>query len=124
MPTDNANGKICYIEIPAVDPAAAAAFYKAVVGWEIRERGDGAVAFNDSVGQVSGTWTTSRKAVAETGVLVYIMCDDIEATIRSIVANGGEITQPVGLDAPELTARFRDPSGNIFGLYQEPAPKS
>ena len=124
MPTDYANGKICYIDIPANDPAAAAAFYKAVFAWEIRERGDGAVAFNDTVSQVSGTWTTSRKAVTETGILVYIMCDDIEATIRSVVANGGEITQPVGLDAPELTARFRDPSGNIFGLYQEPAPKS
>jgi hypothetical protein len=25
----------------------------------------------------------------------------------------------VGADAPEITARFRDPAGNIIGLYQE-----
>lgn len=48
------------------------------------------------------------------------MVDDIGATIESIVAHGGEIVQPVGADAPEITARFRDPGGNVLGLYQEP----
>jgi hypothetical protein len=38
-----------------------------------------------------------------------------------IVANGGEIVQQIGVDAPEITARFRDPAGNVIGLYQEPA---
>jgi predicted enzyme related to lactoylglutathione lyase len=38
-----------------------------------------------------------------------------------VVANGGEIAQPIGVDAPEITARFRDPSGNVIGLYQHPA---
>ena len=28
--------------------------------------------------------------------------------------------QPIGADAPEVTARFRDPAGNVIGLYQEP----
>jgi hypothetical protein len=28
--------------------------------------------------------------------------------------------QPIGADLPEITARFRDPAGNVFGLYQEP----
>jgi hypothetical protein len=26
--------------------------------------------------------------------------------------------QPIG-DAPEITARFRDPAGNIVGLFEE-----
>jgi hypothetical protein len=30
------------------------------------------------------------------------------------------VVQPIGADAPEITARFADPAGNIFGLYQEP----
>jgi hypothetical protein len=29
--------------------------------------------------------------------------------------------QPVGGDPGELTARFRDPGGNVLGLYQEPS---
>ena len=42
-------------------------------------------------------------------------------TLDVIVANGGEIVQPIGVEAPEITARFRDPSGNVIGLYQQPA---
>jgi hypothetical protein len=29
--------------------------------------------------------------------------------------------QDVGGDPGEITARFRDPFGNVLGLYQEPA---
>ena len=49
------------------------------------------------------------------------MVDSVAATIDAVVANGGEIAQPIGVDAPEITARFRDPSGNVIGLYQQPA---
>jgi len=27
--------------------------------------------------------------------------------------------QEIGGDAPEITARFKDPAGNILGLYQQ-----
>jgi len=33
----------------------------------------------------------------------------------------GEIEQGIGAHLPEITAQFRDPAGNVFGLYQEPA---
>jgi predicted enzyme related to lactoylglutathione lyase len=52
--------------------------------------------------------------------LIYIMADSAAAAVDAIVANGGEIVQPIGADAPEITARFRDPAGNIFGVYQQP----
>ena len=102
-----ASGKICYVEIPAMDIDRSAAFYGAVFGWEIRRRGDG-VAFNDTVNQVSGAWVTGRKAVAEVGLLVYIMVFDMDAAIKAVIANGGRIVQPVGADVPEITARFAD----------------
>ncbi len=49
-----------------------------------------------------------------------IMVDSIAATLEAILAGGGEVAQPIGADAPEITARFRDPAGNIPGLYQQP----
>jgi predicted enzyme related to lactoylglutathione lyase len=116
-----AHGKICYIEIPALDIAVSAAFYTKVFGWRIRQRGDGSTAFDDGVGQVSGTWIQGRPPASTPGLLVYIMVDDVAATLDLLVAAGGEIVQPIGLDAPEITARFRDPAGNVLGLYQEPA---
>ncbi len=120
MPPTLANGKICYIEIPATDIARSAEFYRRAFGWNIRQRGDGATAFDDAVNEVSGTWVTGRSAATDPGLLIYIMVDSVAATLDVVVANGGEVVQPIGVDAPEITARFRDPAGNVIGLYQEP----
>jgi len=121
MPPTLANGKICYIEMPAVDIERSADFYAKVFGWSTRKRGDGHLAFDDTTGQVSGTWVTGRPPSPNPGLLIYIMVDDVNATIEAINANGGEIVQPVRADAPEITARFRDPGGNVLGLYQQPS---
>jgi hypothetical protein len=48
------------------------------------------------------------------------MVDSVAATIDAVIGHGAEIVQPIGADAPEITARFRDPGGNVIGLYQEP----
>jgi hypothetical protein len=124
MPPTLANGKICYLEIPAIDIARSAAFYEAVFGWEPRIRGDGATAFDDGAGEVSGAWVTGRPPSPAPGLLIYVMVDSVEETVRKVVAGGGEIVQPVGADAPEITARFRDPGGNVIGLYEEPGEPS
>jgi len=113
-----ANGKICYIEVPALDIRRSSAFYEKVFGWQVRQRGNGSIAFDDTTGQVSGTWVTGRKPAAP-GLLIYIMVDSVAKTCEAVVANGGEIVQPVGGDAPEITARFRDPGGNVIGLYEQ-----
>ena len=114
------NGKICYIEIPAVDVFLSAGFYKKIFGWQIRERSNGQIAFDDTINEFSGTWVVGRSPTTEPGLLIYIMVDSVTSTIKAIIANGGKIVQPLGADARETTARFSDPAGNIFGLYQDP----
>ncbi len=121
MPPTIANGKICYVEIPATDVPRSADFYRAVFGWNVRTRGDGATAFDDTTGEVSGAWVTGRPPSPQPGLLLYVMVDSVAATLEAVVANGGVVVQPIGVDAPEITARFRDPGGNVVGLYQEPA---
>ncbi|OLE67337.1 MAG: glyoxalase [Bacteroidetes bacterium 13_1_20CM_4_60_6] len=118
------HGKICYLEIPAIDINISASFYKEVFGWKTRTRGDGAVAFDDGVGEVSGTWVLGRKPSTEVGLLISIMVDSVAAMVEAVVAHGGKIVQPIGGDAPEITARFTDPAGNVLGLYQEPAQEN
>jgi predicted enzyme related to lactoylglutathione lyase len=71
---------------------------------------------------VSGAWVTGRPPSPDPGLLVYVMVDDVAATVELVKENGGEIVQEIGVDAPEITARFRDPAGNVIGLYQEPNP--
>ena len=72
------------------------------------------------MGQVSGAWRMGRPASGTPGLLIYVMVDDAAATCTTIAAHGGEIVQPIGMDAPEVTARFKDPSGNVLGLYEQP----
>lgn len=112
------NGKICYLELPSRNIDESSAFYHAVFDWKIRQRGNGMMAFDDGVGEVSGVWRRDRNPSTEIGMLVHIMVDDIEVTIQKITEQGGTIVQPVGMDAPEITAWFRDLSGNVMGLYQ------
>src|SRR5450432_1019500 len=119
-PRTLANGKICYIEMPTTDVARSAEFYKQVFGWNVRQRGDGKTAFDDTTGQVSGSWVVGRPPASTPGLMVYIMVDSVAAALEQVVAHGGQMVQPIGADAPGITARFRDPGGNVIGLYQEP----
>jgi predicted enzyme related to lactoylglutathione lyase len=123
MPATPTNGKICYIEMPATDVARSAAFYENVFGWRIRKRGDGATAFDDATGQVSGAWRLGRPPSGTPGLLIYVMVDSVEQSMEKVNRAGGEIVQEIGGDPGEITARFRDPAGNVIGLYQEPPSK-
>jgi hypothetical protein len=120
VPPTLSNGKICYIEIPALDVRRSAEFYGRVFGWQVRQRGDGSTAFDDGVGEVSGTWVTGRPPAAAPGFMIYVMVDSVAVTLDAVIAHGGEVVQPIGADAPEITARFKDPAGNVIGLYQQP----
>jgi predicted enzyme related to lactoylglutathione lyase len=113
-----ADGKICYLVIPAIDVEASAAFYESVFGWNIRRRGAGDISFDDSAGEVSGAWATGMTPQPDAGISIHIMVYDMKASLEKIVAHGGKITEQVDPNASEVTAKFRDPAGNIFGLYQ------
>jgi predicted enzyme related to lactoylglutathione lyase len=112
-------GKICYLEIPAVDVAQSAEFYQRAFGWGIRQRGDGATAFDDTVGGVSGVWVLGREPVGESSLMVYIMAASAEKAREAVIAAGGAIARPVDPNEREVHFTFRDPAGNVLGVYQQ-----
>jgi hypothetical protein len=116
------NGRICYIEIPATNVESSATFYTGVFGWKVRVRADGERAFDDADGAVSGSWVLGRPPAATPGVLVYIMVEAIDATLGRVIAAAGQVvTGLTPLSARgEAFATFRDPAGNLLGLYQGP----
>jgi len=116
------DGKICYLEIPANDVDASAAFYEKVFAWKSRLRGDGHRAFDDTTGAVSGSWVKGRPPSREAGILTYVMVDRIDATLKKVAAAGGRVATPVTPIGPsgDAFATFLDPAGNLLGLYQEP----
>ena len=113
------HGKICYLEIPADDVAVSSRFYADIFDWQLRHHDDGTLAFDDGVGEVSGTWVTDRPPMSEPGIVAYVMVDDAAACVGRIAAAGGEIVRDYDPKAAEKTAWFRDPGGNVLGIYQE-----
>lgn len=47
------------------------------------------------------------------------MVDSVVETIDKIMAGGGGVEQPVTVIGTMTIARFRDPAGNVMGLYQQ-----
>ena len=114
--------RFCYMEIPAVDVHQSAAFYESVFGWNIRHRDTARPSFDDATGNVSGTWVTGPKIAGEPGLLPYIWVDSIDTTLAKVKANGGAVVEGTHQDSPDSNswiAKFRDPAGNVIGLYQE-----
>jgi uncharacterized protein len=115
-----AHGKIAYLQIPAADTETSAHFYASIFGWGIRERSDGKRAFDDTTGQVSGEWVTGRPPAWEPGVLAYIRVDSVDETLEKIMSAGGEVVSgPTPQREGEAIASFRDPAGNVLGIFQE-----
>ena len=114
-----ASGKICYLEIPCAEPAAAARFYADAFGWELRTRGDGSIAFDDTVGQVSGTFVTGRPPSSQPGIVVHVMVARIGPVLDRMRAGGGSILRDVDPDGSEIYAYVHDPYGNVIGVYQQ-----
>ena len=113
-------GKICYLQIPASDIEDSATFYTDVFGWTLRRDGT-KVSFDDTAGEVSGTWVTGRQPTRDAGLIVYVMVTDVEATLRRIVERGGAVVTPTTPQREgEAFATFRDPAGNLFGIGQQP----
>lgn len=111
------HGKICYIHIPALDLEISASFYQHVFNWIIRHREDGSVSFDDGVGEVSGEWVLDREPTPHEGFAISIMVDDIIKSMDAVTRHGGTILS-TDLEEDQKMASFKDPAGNIMGLYQ------
>jgi predicted enzyme related to lactoylglutathione lyase len=114
-----ARGEIRYLHIPAADVDASARFYEGALGWAIRARDDGSTAFDDTAAYVSGELVPGRRPAGDAGVLVYIRVDDVEESLVRIVEAGGEVVVPRTQQGEGLAyATFRDPAGNVLGIFQ------
>lgn len=112
-----------HLEIPVLDARESAAFYERVFGWETRGHERGHPAFVDPGADLAGTWVTGPAERDEDEVLFDLRVDDIEGTMARVWGHGGEVVDPPQLDTEggQWIATFRDPAGNLIGLYQDDA---
>lgn len=109
---------ISYLHIPAADPVRAAAFYRAVFGWDVGDD-PGRSSFQDGTGHVIGHWISGRAPSGDTGVVPYVYVDRVDDTIGKVTANGGELVEPPYPEGNLWVATFRDTEGNVIGTWQQ-----
>ena len=112
------HGHVSYLEIPALDAEQSAVFYEAVFGWSIHRRDTGDRSFDDRSGDLIGRWVTGRAASREFGLAPYIYVDGIDDIVGRVVKQGGEVVKPPYPEGDLWVATFRDPAGNLMGLWQ------
>jgi len=110
-------GSVSYLELPAIDIKALADFYESIFGWQIKsERRD---SFSDGSGHVIGHFVPDLDVSGAAGPRPFIYVEGIDDVLDAVAASGGEIVSPKFVEGEGLwVATFRDPSGNVMGVWQ------
>jgi predicted enzyme related to lactoylglutathione lyase len=111
------NGGVSYLELPAPEPRVLADFYGDVFGWTIGGR-DEEPSFEDGTGHVIGHFVSRNAVAGEAGIRPYVYVDDVDATLQRATAHGGEVVREPYPEGDLSVATFRDPAGNVVGVWQ------
>lgn len=105
-----------YIELPSTDNAAMKAFYGAVFGWTFQDWGETYVAIHGA-GVEGGFDAASERQPSDQGSLVIIYSNDLEASEKAVKEAGGAIEVPIFSFPGGRRFHFKDPSGNVLGVW-------
>lgn len=109
------NERIQYIEMPGGDLAATKSFYASVFGWGFTDFGP-TYAGLEGAGLDGGFDASDGATVAP---LVILKADVLEDALARVEAGGGVIVEPI-FDFPGgRRFHFRDPAGNVLGVWAE-----
>jgi uncharacterized protein len=110
-------GGVTYLRIPTRDSGRSASFYKAVFDWRVKGNPDNP-GFSDATGHIIGHWQPDLPVAGEAGVIPYIFVDRVDDTLWKINEHGGEVVKTPYPEGDLWIATFRDPDGNVLGVWQ------
>jgi predicted enzyme related to lactoylglutathione lyase len=112
-------GAVTYMQIPATDVRASAAFYENVFGWTAQDRGsDSHLSFEDAATHMVGAFVTGRAIAGEPGILPYVYVDGVDAAIERVKAAGGQVVREPYPEGGLWVATVRDVAGNVIGVWR------
>jgi predicted enzyme related to lactoylglutathione lyase len=112
------HGRLAYVQIPALDVNASAAFYKDIFGWQIRGGGASHLSFTDAADHVIGAFVTGRNISADPGVILYVYVHGIDASLAKMVSAGSRVVREPYAEGDVWVATLTDPAGNVIGIWQ------
>ena len=109
-PSDGDGAAVDWFEVLGSDAGRSQAFYRELFGWEVPGGAYGQV--RAGIGGGIGAGGENRWAT------VYASVPDVEATLARAGSLGGtRVYGPNPVDDHTETGAFRDPAGNLFGVY-------
>ena len=100
------------------DADATRAFFRDVLGFGHVDAGDGWLIFRLPPAELGIHPTAPPGGTHE----VYLMCDDVEATVAELAGKGVEFTGPISDQGFGRLATLRIPGGGTLSLYQPRHP--
>ncbi|HLN77321.1 MAG TPA: VOC family protein [Nocardioidaceae bacterium] len=101
------------------DPEADRAFFADVLGQPHVDAGGGWLIFRLPPAELAVHPTDGPS-----GHELYFMCDDVEATMRGLRAQGVEFTQDISEERWGRLTRVRLPGGGEVGMYEPRHPRA
>jgi len=115
-PSAGDGAAVDWFEVLGADAGRAQAFYRELFGWTV---GEGAYGRVDAGGAIAGGIGAGGE---DRWATVYASVDDVEAVLARAEALGGtRVYGPNPVDDHTQTGAFRDPAGNVFGVYHHGA---
>lgn len=108
------DGKLDYLEMPAVDMAAHKAFYETAFGWRFVDYGPDYTAYSEGL---DGGFHSDPESVSKP--LPVLFATDLEAMLARVTAAGGTITRLIFSFPGGRRFHFTDPSGNELAVWAE-----
>ena len=102
-----------HVIINSRDADADRAFIRDVLGFPHIDSGGGWLIFKSPPGEMAVHPTDGPESHQ-----LYLMCDDVEATLAELAAKGVESTGPVSDEGWGLLTALRLPGGGELGLYE------
>ena len=89
------------------------AFFREILEWPSVDAGHGWLIF-----AAPPTELAVHPTEGEARTELYLMCDDVHATVETLKLKGVEFTRPITDERWGLLTQFKLPDGSPMGLYQ------
>jgi uncharacterized protein len=110
--------KVGWFEVVGNDGQKLRDFYGSVFGWNFQMGDDPSMDYGMTNPGETGIGGGVGASPAGAHATFYVEVDDPQGTLDKIQAAGGEVVMPV-TELPMVTlAQFKDPEGNLVGLFK------
>ena len=121
VPQGSGKHPIALVVVSANQLAVSAAFYAKLFGWQTQPLSAELTAVVAPAGPIAALRSNIPDGFP--GMVPYIGVPDVDAALQRVVAAGGAIERsPWDVPMVGKLARFKDPSGTIYGLTNAMAP--